>query len=90
MTVRSNAKSICCEICKQEVHARCNFLTDKTFHELKDPENKEVFYCSKCFNEDLPFGCENNKIFNQTNSLGLNTECNLNDFSVVLLKLNHS
>ena len=78
-TVRCNAKSICCEICKQEVHARCNFISEKTYLELNDPESKEVFYCQTCCNEELPFGSENDNIFNQTNSLGLNIECNIND-----------
>jgi len=81
-TVRSNAKSICCEICKKEVHARCNFISNKTYLKLKDPENGEVFHCSKCLNEKLPFSCENDNIFNQTNTLGLNTECNLDDISI--------
>ena len=61
-TIQRNAKSVCCSICKQNVHARCNFITQKEFENLISTDNDEIFHCSKCLNEGLPFGFQNDQI----------------------------
>ena len=85
-TIQRNAKSVCCSICKQKVHARCNFITQKEYENLTSSENNKMFYCSKCLNEGLPFGLQNDQIFNQTNSLGLNVDCSLDSLNINLSK----
>ena len=82
--VRKNAKAVCCDICDKWVHISCNNITNKKYQELKDHENNETFFCSTCFNSTLPFGKENDKVFSQTNILGLNCETNLDDLSFKL------
>ena len=67
--IRRNAKSLCCNVCKNWVHIKCNFISNSKYIELSNPENKS-FFCMKCFNRELPFGLENDKSFSQTITLG--------------------
>ena len=65
-------------------------LTVTLFQKLNiksSEDNNENFYCIKCFNQELPFGLENNTVFNQTNSLGLNTDSNLENLNFNLFKI---
>ena len=69
--IRGNAKSVLCNYCNERVHIKCNSISNNRYTELNDPENTETFLCSRCFNEELPFGLENDKTFNKAISLGL-------------------
>ena len=70
--VRNNSKAVQCDICDLWVHASCEQISNKRYNELSDPENEEVF-----LNNELPFGLQNDIIFEQTNTLGLNSDSNL-------------
>ena len=64
--VRNNLKAVQCDICDLWVHASCEQISNKRYNELSDPENEEVYFCSKCLNNELPFGLQNDIIFKQT------------------------
>ena len=57
--VNENHHAICCDICDQWVHIRCNLLCEKDYNSLKNnPESdqpKNDFYCMTCINNILPF-----------------------------------
>ena len=84
--VRNNSKAVQCDICDLWVHASCEQISKKRYNELSDSENEEVFFCSKCLNNELPFGLQNDIIFEQTNTLGLNSDSNLENLAVNLSK----
>ena len=42
-------------------------------HTIGNSANNESFFCIKCFNDALPFGHQNDTVFNQTAILGLNS-----------------
>ena len=42
--VNNNHRAICCDICDQWVHVRCNMLDAKDYTEMKNDLNK-MFYC---------------------------------------------
>ena len=67
--IRGNAKAVCCGFCENWIHIHCNFISNSKYNELK--QNNEPFICIKCLNTELPFGLEDDKIFNQSVSLGL-------------------
>ena len=69
--VRANAKAICCDFCDNWVHIRCNYISPTRYLELSEEDNHEDFLCNKCFNQELPFGLENNNTLNQATTLGL-------------------
>ena len=53
--VNANHHAICCDICDQWVHIRCNLLDAKTYNQMKnDPEDKQ-FYCITCIQGNMPF-----------------------------------
>ena len=84
--VRENSKAIQCDICDLWVHASCEWISKERYNQLSEPDNEEVFFCSNCLNNELPFGFENNKVFQQTNSLGLNNESSLENLQFNLSK----
>ncbi len=55
--VNVNHHAICCDICDQWVHIKCNRLNEKDYAKLKNDPNKEgtVFYCIDCMSKLLPF-----------------------------------
>ena len=57
--VNENHHALCCDICDQWVHIRCNLLCDKAYNKLlNNPESdhsKNDFYCITCINNILPF-----------------------------------
>ena len=84
--VRGNAKAVCCDICNKWVHINCNFISKAKYKELSSEDNIDNFYCITCINQEFPFGLENNTVFNQTNSLGLNTDSSLENLNFNLSK----
>ena len=68
------------------VQINCNFISKAKYTELSSEDNNENFYCITCINQELPFGLENNTVFNQTNLLGLNTDSNLENLNFNLSK----
>ena len=83
--IRANAKAVCCDYCDNWVHIKCNSITPIRYAELCEEENNEPFLCLKCFNDEMPFGFESDKIFSQTVSLGLNSP-NLDDLNFSITK----
>ena len=71
--IRENGKAVCCDICDNWVHIRCNSISASKYLELCDEDNNESFFCIKCFNDALPIGHQNDTVFNQTAILGLNS-----------------
>ena len=53
---------------------------------MNDNNDLSIEYCISCFKNALPFSFENDKVFHQTNSLGLNDESNLQDLNCYLTK----
>ena len=57
--VNVNHHAICCDICDQWVHIRCNILDDKYYNKMKNnPESDQSmndFYCITCIKNILPF-----------------------------------
>ena len=84
--VRANSKAIQCDICDLWFHASCEWISKERYNKLSEPDNEEVFFCSNCLNHELPFGLENDKIFEQTNSIGLNNDSNLENLQLNLSK----
>ena len=64
--VRGNAKAVCCDVCDNWVHIKCNGISTSKYDQLCEEDNDESFICIKCFNSELPFGLENETTFNQT------------------------
>ena len=83
--VRENSKAVCCDICDNWVHARCNFISNDRYLELSDLENKETFYCSICFNKELPYGLETDTTFNRAVVLGV-PDSNLDNLDFTISK----
>ena len=52
--VNTNHHAICCDICDQWVHIRCNLLDDKDYNKLKNNPESD-FYCITCVKTLLPF-----------------------------------
>ena len=52
--VNKNHHAICCDICDQWVHVRCNMLDTKDYTEMKNDPAK-IFYCISCINDNMPF-----------------------------------
>ena len=53
---------------------------------MNEINDLSIEYCISCFKNALPFSFENDKVFHQTNSLGLNDESNLQDLNCNLTK----
>ena len=57
--VNTTHHAICCDICDQWVHIRCNLLDDKDYNKLiNNPESdqsKNDLYCINCLKDILPF-----------------------------------
>ncbi len=55
--VNENHHAICCDICNQWVHIKCNRLNEKDYKKIQDDPTKEgtVFYCIECMRKLLPF-----------------------------------
>ena len=69
--IRENAKAVCCDFCDNWIHIRCNSISPSRYAELSEEDNNESFLCIKCFNDELPFGFQNDKVFDKTVTLGL-------------------
>ena len=74
-TIWGNAKAICCDICNNWVHIKCNSISSARYDELSN--SNESFFCLKCFKEALPFGSQNNDDFEKTVVLGVNKDFKL-------------
>ena len=83
--VRGNAKSVCCDICDNWVHIKCNGISASKYDELCLEDNDESFFCIRCFNNELPFGLEFNTEYKQSTTLGLENS-NLEDLDVNISK----
>ena len=57
--VNNNHHAICCDICDQWVHVRCNLLDVKDYNQMKNDPNKsdpsKTFYCISCIKDNMPF-----------------------------------
>ena len=84
-TIRENAKAVFCDVCNNWVHIKCNSISPSRYNQLCEEDNDESFFCIKCFNQEIPFGSENDKSFNQTVKLGLNNS-NLENLDVNIRK----
>ena len=49
--------SLCCDICDQWVHIKCNQLDNKDYKQFQNDPNKDTteFYCIKCTSNIFPF-----------------------------------
>ena len=62
-TVAKNHRAIECEICKNWIHIKCNFVSKDFYNSLIDEnqdvnlsnENKTKWMCINCTNSDIPF-----------------------------------
>ena len=80
--VRGNSKAVCCDVCDNWVHIKCNGISASRYDELCNEDNNESFFCIKCFNNELPFGFETEYSLNQT-ALGLdNSNLENLDFNI--------
>ena len=52
--VRGNAKAVCCDVCDNWVHIKCNGISTSKYDQLCEEDNDESFICIKCFNSVLP------------------------------------
>ena len=82
--IRGNAKAVCCDICDNWVHIKCNSISSIKYDELCEEDNDESFFCIKCFNSELPFGLETYTISNQT--LGFGDNSNLENLDANISK----
>ena len=77
---RVNQKSIKCDICSVYMHFKCTTLTDIQYNRIK--ETNEVYYCTQCIKEILPFGESPDTqellplVFDNSDSCTLCVECN--------------
>ena len=71
--IRGGAKTVCCTVCNNWVHTKCNSISSSMYDELSKEGSKESFFCIKCFNNEMPFGYENDFILNESLTLGLNS-----------------
>ena len=86
-TIRENAKAVLCDVCNNWVHIKCNSISPSRYNQLCEEDNDESFFYIKCFNQELPFGFENDKSFNQTVTLGLNNDnSNLENLNINISK----
>ena len=69
--IRGNSKAVCCDFCDNWVHIKCNSISSSRYAELSEEDNNESFLCITCFNNELPFGLENDNVFNKSVTLGL-------------------
>ena len=64
-------KGLCCDICDQWVHLKCNILDDKEFnYHKKNPDAS--FHCLKCMETFVPFSTLNDNQFNIAVKQGIN------------------
>ena len=84
-TVKTRDKAMCCDLCSNWIHIKCNNLNDLDYEYLKS--NDETSYCKTCIHEILPF-CNKkinpNKINLGNAGIDLNLKnllCQLNDLS---------
>jgi exonuclease III len=63
--VNINHRAICCDICNEWVHIKCNRLSEKDYKNLQNDPNKDgtVFHCIKCVSTILPFNSLTNLDF---------------------------
>ena len=84
--VRSTDRSVGCKVCKLRIHIKCNYISPSLYKDWKENDNLLIEYCIRCFKNALPFGSENDEVFQQTNILGLNNESNLHELNCNLTK----
>ena len=93
-SVNKNHKALQCDICDSWVHIGCNHITSAQYSAIQKENadetipvhKRQVFYCNVCLNENIAFGKTDDNIFSTTNSLGLNLESEIVDFSVTIDK----
>ena len=91
-SVHRNHRSVQCDLCHLWVHIGCNNITPSSYEDLITennnadiPENKKTkFLCNTCLNNEFPFGNQSHNTFHSTNSLGLNTDSNIENFEITL------
>ena len=84
--VRGNDRAVYCNVCKLWVHIKCNYITPPKYEELKQESEKTHFHCINCIKKETPFGFESDETFRQTNTLGCNTDSNLENLNFSLNK----
>ena len=52
-TVSIKHKAVCCDICNQWIHIKCNFIDNKTYQNLQD--SNDEWYCLNCNKTIFPF-----------------------------------
>ena len=52
--VHNNHHALCCYICDEWVHVRCNLLDAKDYTKMKNDSTK-TFYCISCIKQNMPF-----------------------------------
>ena len=62
-SIRGNAKAVCCDVCDNWVHIKCNSISPSRYADLCEETNNEPFFCIRCFNDELPFGLATDSIF---------------------------
>ena len=73
--IAKNHKKLCCTVCKQHIHIKCNKLTSKDFANLNSNDKQKLFYCIDCTTEIFPFSSLNDNQFYMTANKGiLNSE----------------
>ena len=82
--IRGNAKAVCCDVCDNWVHIKCNSISNSKYDELCDEDNNESFFCIKCFNNELPFGLDTDTTSNQM--LGFGDNSNLENLDANISK----
>ena len=73
----SNNKRICCDLCDQWVHPKCNLLGDKDYkYHQKNPT--ATFHCLKCMENYIPFSLLNDNQFSIAVKQGINYQLETN------------
>lgn len=74
--VKSRDKALCCDLCQNWVHIKCNYITPNEYENYKnDPAD---WYCIKCIRNILPFSNVDNGDFYRTrHALDINNNVTL-------------
>ena len=85
--VYNHNKALCCDLCDEWVHIKCNLLDDKVYRYHQ--KNQEApFCCLKCIENSIPFSSLNDNQFNIAVNQGVNylVETNLQYHSIEMDK----
>ena len=64
-------KGLCCDLCDNWVHLKCNLLDEKDY-KYHDKNRKAPFHCLKCIENSIPFSTLNDNQFNIAVKQGVN------------------